>query len=160
MPSETPGRLIEVKTKFHSEALKPGGIARSGAHMAAVRSVAALKAQVEQQLDTCIAPLAETLRNWPAPDVAKACEQAAQIRDTAGLADMHLLTEVAMHSFDCLDAVLIDGATMERAEAVCYADALIFARQNRGTNIEPFLPLLKDLESLTTLVISRNRKTA
>ncbi|NGP18196.1 hypothetical protein [Devosia aurantiaca] len=160
MSDEAHGRLVEIKTKFYNEAVKPGGVSRSGAQTAATRSVTAVKLQVEQQLDACVTPLADALRNWPIADMAKSCEQASQVRDLAGLADMHLLTEVAMHSFDCLDAVLIDGAGMERAEAVCYADALVFARQHRGSNLELFRPLLKDLESLTTLVIQRNKKTA
>lgn len=159
MSNKPNGRLVEVKTKFYSEALKPGGVARSGAHMAAVRSVNALKVQVEQQLDDTVAPLAEALRNWPIDALAKACEQASQVRDVAGLDDMHLLTEVAMHTFDCLDAVLVDGAAMERAEAICYADALLFARQGtcRGNDLEPYRPLLKDLDALTSHIIERSK---
>ncbi|MHA6297436.1 hypothetical protein [Devosia sp. CAU 1758] len=157
MPSEENGRLVTVKTKFHREAVRPGGINRSGANMASDRSVKALKAEVEQQIEIAVAPLVALLRNWNAADAGKGCEWAALARDLAGLAGLHLLTEVAMHSFDCLDAVLIDGVEMRPDEASVYADALVFAQLDlcRGGDLEPYKALLKDLEKLTSRVISR-----
>ena len=161
--SDAPGgRLVTVKTKFHREALRPGGIHRSGANMASDRSVSALTAQVEGQIDTAIGPLVALLRAWPDADVAKGCQWAAQTRDLAGLAGRHLLTEVAMHSFDCLDAVLIDGVEIRPDEAACYADALVFAQQDlcRGSDLEPFMPLLRDLDTLTNRVVARAQAEA
>jgi hypothetical protein len=157
MSSDAPGRLVTVTTKFQKEAVRPGGIGRSNAHMASDRSIASMKAEVEQQIGTALTPLIALLRDWQPEHAARACELAALTRDLAGLADRHLLTEVAMHTFDCLDAVLIDKAPMSGEEAACYADALQFARQDlcRGRDLAPYAPLLKDLERLTTLVISR-----
>lgn len=157
MSDETSGRLVTVNTKFHREALRPGGINRSGANMASDRSVAAMKSEVEAQIKVAVAALVTQLRSWPDADVSKACQCAALTRDLAGLAGMHLLTEVAMYSFDCLDAVLIDGVTMRPEEAVCYADALVFAQHDlcRGSDLEPYAPLIKDLETLTDHVAER-----
>lgn len=157
MPSEVHGRLVTVKTKFHREALRPGGVNRSGANMASDRSVQAMKAEVEQKIGTAVAPLIALLRDWTPETVAQGCEWAAQARDLAGLAGQHLLTEVAMHSFDCLDAVMIDGVEMRPEEAACYADALVFAQQDlcRGSDLEPYAALLKDLEVLTSRILAR-----
>lgn len=151
------GRLVNVQTKFSREATKPGGINRSGANMASDRSISAMKAQVEGQIEKAIVPLMALLRAWPDVDVAKGCQWAAQTRDLAGLAGMHLLTEVAMHTFDCLDVVLIDKVDIRPEEAACYADALAFAQQGlcRGSDLEPFMPLLRDLETLTNRVVAR-----
>ncbi|GEM_PF-2668012 len=151
------GRLVTVKTKFHREAVRPGGINRSGANMASDRSVKAMQAEVEDKIAAALVPLVALLRNWTADDAARGCEWAALTRDLAGLAGMHLLTDVAMHSFDCLDAVLIDGVMMRPDEAGVYADALDFARQDlcRGRDLEPFRPLLRDLETLTNRVLAR-----
>jgi hypothetical protein len=157
MENEGEGRLVAVSTKFHREAVKPGGVGRSAAKMAAFRSVADLKTQVEQRLAEATGPLIATLQDWPGVGIETACAQAAAVRDLAGLADRHLLTEVAMHTFDSLDAVMADGATMSRAEAVCFADALHFAQGQQGADLTPFQPLLADLEALTTHVIERNR---
>lgn len=157
MPDVPAGRLVTVQTKFYREATKPGGINRSGANMASERSVSAMKAQVEGQIETAIVPLVALLRAWPDVDVAKGCQWAAQTRDLAGLAGLHLLTEVAMHTFDCLDVVLIDRVEIRAEEAACYADALVFAQQSlcRGSDLEPFRPLIKDLETLTNRVVAR-----
>lgn len=157
MAEETGGRLVTVKTKFHREAVRPGGVSRSGANMSSARAVAALKADVEQQIGSAVVPLVELLQNWDATKVDQGCDWAALTRDLAGLAGMHLLTEVAMHSFDCLDAVAVDGVPLKPAEAVCYADALIFAQQDlcRGSDLEPYRDLLKDLETLTNRVAGR-----
>lgn len=162
MSSEANGRLVAVKTKFHREALRPGGINRSGANMASDRSVKAMQAQVEVQIASAVAPLIALLRNWAADEAATGCRWAAQARDLAGLAGLHLLTEVAMHSFDCLDAVLIDGVQISAAEAGVYADALTFAQMGecRGSDLEPFMPLLRDLETLTNRVIARAKAEA
>ena len=151
------GRLVTVQTKFHREATKPGGINRSGASMASDRSVSAMKGQVEGQIEKAIVPLVALLRAWPDVDVAKGCQWAAQTRDLAGLAGMHLLTEVAMHTFDCLDVVLIDKVDIRAEEAACYADALVFAQQGlcHGSDLEPFMPLIRDLETLTNRVAAR-----
>jgi hypothetical protein len=161
MSDDADGRIVEVKTKFHREAIKPGGVSRSGARMAADRSVSDIRAQVEQQIDAKAGPLTELLRRWPG-DAAQGCAWAGAIRDLAGLADRHLLTEVAMHTFDCLDAVVVDGASLSGVEAACYADALAFARHNssRGQDLAPYGALLKDLEVLTTLVIERKAGSA
>jgi hypothetical protein len=157
VPNEQTGRLVTVKTKFHREAIRPGGINRSGANMASDRSVGALQAEVEQQIEKAVVPLVALLRSWSAESAAKACDHAGQARDLAGLAGMHLLTEVAMHSFDCLDAVLVDGVEMRADEAACYADALVFAQQDvcRGSDLEPFRVLLRDLTTLTNRVLAR-----
>ena len=157
MPNEETGRLVTVKTKFHREAVRPGGINRSGANMSADRSISALRAEVDSQIAGAVAPLVALLRNWGDGDAVKGCDWAALTRDLAGLAGRHLLTEVAMHCFDCLDAVVIDGAEMRVEEAACYADALVFAEQDmcRGCDLQPYAPLLGDLEKLTSRVIGR-----
>ncbi|MCP8883860.1 hypothetical protein NIM87_10145 [Devosia sp. XJ19-1] len=162
MPNEENGRLVAVKTKFYREAVRPGGINRSGANMASDRSVRAMKADVEKQITTAVSALLALLRNWDVGQAAQGCTWAALTRDLAGLAGLHLLTEVAMHSFDCLDAVVIDGAEMRPKEAACYADALAFAQQDqcRGSDLAPFEPLLSDLERLTSRVIGRVAATA
>lgn len=162
MSDDAVGRLVTVQTKFHREAVRPGGINRSGANMASDRSISAMKAQVEGQIETAMEPLVELLRAWPDVDVARGCQWAAQTRDLAGLAGMHLLTEVAMHTFDCLDVVLIDGVAIRPEEAGCYADALLFAQQGlcRGSDLGPFMPLLKDLETLTNRVVARAKAEA
>ena len=157
MSDEADGRLVTVKTKFHREAVRPGGINRSGANLASNRSVRALKAEVEKQIEAAVGQLEALLRNWDAGEVEQGCASAALARDLAGLAGRHLLTEVAMHSFDCLDAVLVDGAEMRPEEAACYADALAFAQQDlcRGSDLAPYGPLLGDLEKLTSRIIGR-----
>lgn len=157
MPSEENGRLVTVKTKFHREAVRPGGINRSGANMASDRSVRAMKADVEKQIEAGLTSLLALLGKWDARQAEQGCAWAALTRDLAGLAGLHLLTEVAMHCFDCLDAVLVDGAEMRPEEAACYADALAFARQDlrRGSDLAPFAPLLGDLEKLTSRIIGR-----
>lgn len=157
MSNEGNGRLVTVRTKFHREAVRPGGINRSGATMSADRSLKALKAEVDAQIAAAVAPLVALLRNWGEGDAVQGCEWAALTRDLAGLAGRHLLTEVAMHCFDCLDAVVIDGAEMRVEEAACYADALVFAEQDmcRGCDLQPFAALLSDLEKLTSRVIGR-----
>ena len=157
MSNEGNGRLVTVRTKFHREAVRPGGINRSGATMSADRSLKALKAEVDAQIAAAVAPLVALLRNWGEGDAVQGCEWAALTRDLAGLAGRHLLTEVAMHCFDCLDAVVIDGAEMRVEEAACYADALVFAEQDmcRGCDLQPFAALLSDLEKLTSRVSGR-----
>lgn len=157
MSEETGGRLVTVKTKFYREAIRPGGINRSGANMASDRSVAAMKSEVEAQIKVAVQTLVTQLRLWPEVDVAKSCQCAALTRDLAGLAGQHLLTEVAMYAFDCLDAVLIDDVRIRREEAACYADALVFAQHDlcRGSDLEPYAPLIRDLETLTTRVAER-----
>ena len=162
MSSEANGRLVTVKTKFHREAVRPGGINRSGANMASDRSVKAMQATVEAQIAAAVVPLVDLLRDWPADKAAEGCKWAAQTRDLAGLTGQHLLTEVAMHSFDCLDAVLIDGVEMRKDEAQGFADALIFAQQTqcRGCDLEDFRPLLNDLERLTNRIVARARVEA
>ena len=159
MSNEANGRLVTVKTKFHREALRPGGINRSGANMASDRSVKAMQKQVEAQIEAAVVPLVELLRGWSDAQAAEGCKWASQTRDLAGLAGQHLLTEVAMYSFDCLDAVLIDGVEMQADEAACFADALVFAQQTqcRGCDLEDFRPLLKDLETLTNRIVARAR---
>lgn len=154
------GRQVAVVTKFQTEAIVPGGVDRRTAGRVAERAVADLQAQVQQQLAGSLDPLVDLLRQWgPAvpAGLQTGCDCAATVRDLAGLADMHLLTEVAMHSFDCLDAVAVDGASMDANEAACFADALMFARQDlcRGSDLTSYRPLLKELETLTTLVIGR-----
>ena len=162
MSTEPNGRLVSVKTKFHREALRPGGVNRSGANLASDRSVKAMQVEVESQIEASVAPLVDLLRSWKGEGAADACGHAARARDVAGLAGRHLLTEVAMHSFDCLDAVLIDGVEMRPDEAAVYADALVFAQQEmcRGSDLEPFRVLLKDLEKLTSRVLARVRPAA
>lgn len=155
------GRLVPINTKFHREAVRPGGINRSGANMASDRSVKAMQADVESQIEAAIVALVALLRDWRAEDAEKGCHWAALTRDLAGLAGLHLLTEVAMHAFDCLDAVLIEGAEMRPDEAAVFADALVFARQDicRGTDLKPFAELTRDLEILTSRVIARGAAT-
>jgi len=157
MSSEVNGRLVTVKTKFHREAVRPGGINRSGANMASDRSVKAMQVQVEAQIAAAVVPLVDLLRGWTEGNAAEGCKWAAQARDLAGLAGQHLLTEVAMHCFDCLDAVLIDGVEMRKDEANVFADALVFAQQSlcRGCDLEDFRPLLNDLERLTNRIVAR-----
>lgn len=161
MSSKPVGRLVTVATKFQTEAVKAGGVDRHAAARAAEQAVADLQVQVQQRVQASLEPLVALLRQWrkdaPATGLRGACNWAATTRDLAGLAEMHLLTEVAMHSYDCLDALATDGASMDANEAACFADALVFARQDacRGTDLTPYRPLLKDLETLTTLVIGR-----
>ncbi|MBE0577833.1 hypothetical protein [Devosia sp.] len=161
MSGKPVGRQVAVVTKFQTEAVKPGGVDRRAAGRAAEQAVADMQVQVQQRVLDSLEPLVALLRQWqkeaPAAAVRGACDWAATTRDLAGLAEMHLLTEVAMHSYDCLDAVAVDGASMDANEAACFADALVFARQDacRGSDLTPYLPLLKDLETLTTLVIGR-----
>jgi len=151
------GRLVSVKTKFHREAVRPGGINRSGANMSSARSVEALKAQVEDRLEASTEPLVALLRDWQAERAPQGCDWAGQVRDLAGLAGLHLLTEVAMHCFDCLDAVAIDGVVLKPTEAAVLADALAFARQDmcRGSDLEPYRSLLQDLTTLSNRVVAR-----
>ena len=66
MSSEANGRLVTVKTKFHREAVRPGGINRSGANMASDRSVKAMQRQVEAQIEEAVVPLVDLLRGWTA----------------------------------------------------------------------------------------------
>lgn len=162
MSSEANGRLVTVKTKFHREAVRPGGINRSGANMASDRSVKAMQRQVEAQIEEAVVPLVDLLRGWTAADAAEGCRWAAQTRDLAGLTGQHLLTEVAMYCFDCLDAVLIDGVEMRKDEADGFADALAFAHQTqcRGCDLEDFRPLLNDLETLTNRIVARAKVEA
>jgi hypothetical protein len=162
MPSDVNGRLVTVKTKFHREAVRPGGINRSGANMASDRSVKAMQAQVEAQIEAAVVPLVELLRDWTADNATEGCKWAAQARDLAGLAGQHLLTEVAMYCFDCLDAVLIDGVEMRKDEADGFAEALVFAQQTqcRGCDLDDFRPLLTDLETLTNRIVARARVEA
>ncbi|SMQ70632.1 hypothetical protein SAMN06295905_1906 [Devosia lucknowensis] len=157
MSDAVTGRLVTVSTKFQREALRPGGINRSGANAASDRSVKAMKADVETQIEAAIVPLVTLLQDWVPAQAAKGCGWAASTRDLAGLAGRHLLTEVAMHAFDCLDAVMIDGVDMRQDEAKVYADALVFAQQDmcRGNDIEPFRPLLKNLKTLTDRIVAR-----
>lgn len=152
------GRLVEVQTRFFREAVKPGGVNRSGAVVVAERSMGEMREQVDRQLSEDVLHLAGLLRAWPG-DAGQGCVLAGALRDVAGLAEMHLLTEVAMHAYDCLDAVLVEGANMSRAEAVCFSDALVFAQQGlcRGSDLTPYRDLLGDLERLTTMVIVRGR---
>ena len=162
MSNEANGRLVTVKTKFHREAVRPGGINRSGANMASDRSVKAMQRQVEAQIEEAVVPLVDLLRGWTAADAAEGCRWAAQTRDLAGLTGQHLLTEVAMYCFDCLDAVLIDGVEMRKDEADGFADALAFAHQTqcRGCDLEDFRPLLNDLETLTNRIVARAKVEA
>ena len=162
MSNEANGRLVTVKTKFHREAVRPGGINRSGANMASDRSVKAMQRQVEAQIEEAVVPLVDLLRGWTAADAAEGCQWAAQTRDLAGLTGQHLLTEVAMYCFDCLDAVLIDGVEMRKDEADGFADALAFAHQTqcRGCHLEDFRPLLNDLETLTNRIVARAKVEA
>ena len=162
MSNEANGRLVTVKTKFHREAVRPGGINRSGANMASDRSVKAMQRQVEAQIEEAVVPLVDLLRGWTAADAAEGCQWAAQTRDLAGLTGQHLLTEVAMYCFDCLDAVLIDGVEMRKDEADGFADALAFAHQTqcRGCDLEDFRPLLNDLETLTNRIVARAKVEA
>lgn len=160
MSGKMVGRQVAVQNRFQTEAIAPGGVDRQGAERAADKAVADLQGQVHSQLAGNVEPLVALLRNWDgaAAGLASACERAATARDLAGLANMHLLTEVAMHTYDCLDAVAVDGASMDSREAACFADALAFARQDEclGSDLTLYRPLLKDLETLTTLVIGRS----
>jgi hypothetical protein len=155
------GRQVTVVTKFQTEAIRPGGVDRRTAGKAAEQAVSDMQVQVQARVLGSLEPLVALLRQWrrdvPAERLRGACDWAATTRDLAGLAEMHLLTEVAMHSYDCLDAVAVDGASMDAKEAACFADALAFARQDtcRGSDLAPYQPLLKDLETLATLVIER-----
>lgn len=157
MPEGSPGQLVAVKTKFHREAIRPGGVNRGGANISSQHSIAALKADVEAQIAEAVEPLVALLRGWNGKDAAKGCRWAAQTRDLAGLAGLHLLTEVAMHSYDCLDAVAVDGVSMRPEEAACYADALVFSRHDlcRGGDLDPYEPLLTELRTLTGRIFGR-----
>ena len=161
MSAKAVGRQVTVVTKFQTEAVRPGGVDRRTAGRAAEQAVADMQGQVQARVLDSLDPLVDLLRQWrqdaSAERLRGACDWAATTRDLAGLAEMHLLTEVAMHSYDCLDAVAVDGASMDANEAACFADALVFARQDacRGCDLAPYRPLLKDLETLATLVISR-----
>jgi hypothetical protein len=130
--------------------------------MASDRSVKAMQRQVEAQIEEAVVPLVDLLRGWTAADAAEGCRWAAQTRDLAGLTGQHLLTEVAMYCFDCLDAVLIDGVEMRKDEADGFADALAFAHQTqcRGCDLEDFRPLLNDLETLTNRIVARAKVEA
>ena len=161
MSGKPVGRQVAVVTKFQTEAVRPGGVERRTARRAADQAVSDMQVQVQARVLDSLEPLVALLRQWrkeaPPAGLQGACHWAAATRDLAGLAEMHLLTEVAMHSYDCLDAVAVDGASMDANEAACFADALVFARQDacRGSDLTPYRPLLKDLETLTTLVIGR-----
>jgi hypothetical protein len=161
MSGKTVGRQVAVVTKFQTEAVKSGGVDRRTARRAAEEAVADMQGQVQERVLASLDPLVGLLRKWPqhspAESLRAACDWAAATRDLAGLAEMHLLTEVAMHSYDCLDALVVDGASMDANEAACFADALVFARQDscRGSDLTPYRPLLNELETLTTLVIGR-----
>lgn len=155
-----PGRVVEVHTKFHAEATKPGGVSRDGAKIVARQSVADLQADLKREITASLDPLIALLGAWNNPSrttVETACQGAALVRDMAGLAELRLLTEVAMHTFDCLDAVLIDDVTLAPAEAKIYANALLFARADacRGKDLAPYTPLLRDLSALTDHVLER-----
>lgn len=156
LPEQT-GRLVSARTRFHREAVKPGGVDRQGADAVADKTMEQMFSRVELQIAAATERLVGLLRNWPAGRRRLACDYAAVVRDTAGLADRHLLTEVAMHAYDCLDAATIEGVAVSAAEAACYADALVFARNDacRGPDIERFRPLLDDLERLTVRIVSR-----
>ena len=161
MANKPVGRQVQVRSKFTSAAVVPGGVDRRGATQAADLTVADMQAQVQRQVADSLEPLLAQLRAWDGVTTRLAmqgvCEQAAATRDLAGLVNQHLLTEVAMYTFDCLDVVLIDGARLDAREAACFADALDFARGDLclGSDLTAYGPLLKDLATLTALVVAR-----
>lgn len=151
------GQLVDVRGKFHAAACRPGGVDRRGAMRSAEISLSDLRSSIEDAVRERLTPLIEALRAWDSADVAACCDWSAALRDLAGLAEMHLLTEVAMHCFDCLDLIAIDGASMSGAEAACYADALAFAAQGQcsGRDLTRYRPLLQDLGTLTGRIATR-----
>lgn len=159
MPPKKPGRIVEVRSRFHAEAVKPGGVGRDSAKATANQAVAEVQRDVCREIANALDPLLMVLTDWSADTapVREACRWAATVRDMAGLANLRLLTEVAMHTFDCLDAVLIDGVALTPAEAAIYANALVFARGDacRGKDLAPYTPLLRDLSALTDHVLAR-----
>ncbi|MGV8831929.1 MAG: hypothetical protein ACOH2N_08145 [Devosia sp.] len=160
MANEPVGRQVQVKSKFHSAAITPGGVDRRVATQAAEKTVSDMQGAVRLQMGRNLDPLVRQLRRWEQLDpaaIADVTGSAAAVRDLAGLVNQHLVTEVAMYTFDCLDAVLVDGVRMDAREAACFADALDFARSDLclGSDMAPYAPLLRDLEALTALVVGR-----
>ena len=161
MPPKKPGRIVDVRSRFHSEAIKPGGVSRESAKATAGQAVAEVQRDLCSEIAGALDPLLMLLSDWapdtPSDRVSAACRWASTVRDMAGLAGSRLLTEVAMHTFDCLDAVLIDGVVLTTAEAAIYADALVFARADacRGKDLAPYSPLLRNLSALTDHVLDR-----
>lgn len=158
--AEQSGRLVTVTSRFAREAIRPGGVDRSSAVLAAEKSVADLQGEVISQVESNVRRLIAILQNWDgskAEHAVEGCKSASMVRDLAGVIDMALLTEVAMHSFDCLDLVAVDGVSLRPEEAACYADALVFARREvcRGQNLQTYAPLLADLKTLTSRVAAR-----
>lgn len=157
MPVEVTGRLVSVRTRFHREAIKPGGVIRSAAVQAVAQSMDAMEVQVARQIAGALGDLVALLRDWHPEHAGTGADFAAEVRDVAGLADRHLLTEIAMYCHDCLDAIAVEGARMDAAEAACYAEALVFANLDRcrGEDLTPYAPLLRELETLTGRVVAR-----
>lgn len=160
------GRIVEVRTAFHREAIKPGGVGRNQAMVTAKTAVQKASASIQNRLDDALADLVASLqdqhvslRNGAPATTLLGCSN--DVRDLAGLVDRHLLTETATCLSDALDGVVYENQRLDPAEALVFANALRFSQADntKGIGAEAFNELLGPLRTLTNHVLARSAPT-
>ena len=149
------GRLVEVRTTFHSEGTKPGGVDRDGAVSAAASVIDGAQKEIGALIKECVSSTVQGLADWQTTygrsEALSLVLKPRMLRDIAGLVGNKILTDVAALAADALDLVAFEAKTLRSGEATIIAQALTIAERSGSTEKEQ-ATLLRDLKRLVSKI--------
>jgi hypothetical protein len=159
-PSQSPAREFLVVTHFQKAARRPGGLSREEALQAAKANIDRIKpefaAWLEAEINT-IRLLVKAERYDSAADSAfieSVRTRSTHLAEVATTMGYPLVSFIATNLRSICDAVS-DGAAYDRDVASCHVDALVLAKQQRYSRMQPEdLPALRG--GLKRLIESKN----
>lgn len=153
------GRTVEVRTSFHSEGTKPGGVSREKAVLAAQSVMDEAQHAIRNQLENSAELVVSRLNSWEENSARTEAQallsDAGILRDAGGLIGNMLLTETAGRLFDALDLVANDGKHLRPGERAVFSGAIaIAARSASMTSDQP--KFLSELTKVVDKIASRS----
>ena len=154
MPLE--GKLVAVETDFHRDSVKPGGVSRANALLAAGKILKSSQPKIEERVNGAFDAM-NSLSSDPAGlerngALGELAHHVAQLRDYAALANFPIISALAAPFFTLVLAMQQGVIGLRPDALLCFADALRHARATQYrdrplTDVAELVVILKALES-------------
>lgn len=152
-PARPLGQLLDVETRFHSEATRAGGVKRSAVVRQVTQMMEAAQPELQARLGQSMSKLGELASDLELSDahdvetIRDLRGQVRKLRDFGALADFPMVSAIAAMLADVLSQI-VGGRLRYRADVVrCFVDALdLFSSEDkRGISTLEQPQLLADL---------------
>jgi hypothetical protein len=158
--SEMPGVLTPVKTKFHAEATKPGGVTRSHATARANQSLIVMKPVLVPRVEHAMKQVlihstaVAAQEKVEASTVAELHKAVAEVRDLGAIVDQSLLSSVAAMLCDILEIVEDETIEYPKVSITVFIDTMVLAASEdyRGKSEEDVPELMAGLARIDAWV--------